>query len=371
MSETEFSIFAQKMAIVFMKDQSVEKFVLSLFSAIYFPDSEDNPVEEQLPRSYKAYYYGQNDITSIAKKIAYSLDSESFADKITLETDESIEILCDVFKDELPEINNSNYAVVIANRFKEIILNASKPKGKKIKHTNERNPTLKDKYGAYLLSESSICPNDGCSRSLYIKEKDKLCGVYEVVVIDPEQDENNVENLIAMCPFCCARYRANKSREAILRMKEIKKSLIESYESRGITEEQTIQESIRLVIEQISEIHNIPQIDLNYDPVFVRNKIEMDNNILYMKVKMHVNCYYQIVDDVFRSLSNEKHFRFNPFCQQVRYNYLRLRENGYEQDKIYYQMTKWICDATNGSWNACEIVISYFIQKCEVFDAIT
>ena len=49
---------------------------------------------------------------------------------------------------------------------------------------------------------------------------------------------------------------------------------------------------------------------------------------------------------------------------------IRFRDKGYSQDQIFYEMTKWLYDATNEKWRDCEIVIAYFTQKCEVFDVI-
>ena len=51
--------------------------------------------------------------------------------------------------------------------------------------------------------------------------------------------------------------------------------------------------------------------------------------------------------------------------------YVTFRDKGYDQDKIYYEMTKWLSDATGEAWGDCEVVISYFVQKCEVFDVIS
>lgn len=374
MASTEFSSFAQKMATVFQKEQLPEEFTKSLFAAIYFPDTDEDPVDELLPRSYKAYFYGQNDISHLAKKISYSLDPNTFAEEFCIETDGSIDALCDVFKEDCPEINSGNYGIVLAERFKQIILNAAAPNKRK-KPSNEKGiecrPSLKDKHGAYLVTEAGNCPNDGCSHSLYIRENGQLNMVYDIAVIDPDCGEDNTDNLIAMCPACCARYSSNRSPEVILRMKEIKRSLLDLYEAQEITGGQSIQDSVRLVIEQIPKMQKTSDVDLNFDPVPVRSKINADNDMLYAKAQMHVNLYYPAVNDAFIALSNEKKLRFTPFCQQVRLNYLNLNEKGYDQETIYYQMTKWLCDATNGSWNACEIVISYFIQKCEVFDVIT
>lgn len=52
--------------------------------------------------------------------------------------------------------------------------------------------------------------------------------------------------------------------------------------------------------------------------------------------------------------------------------YLNLADMGYTQDKIFDEMVNCLQTVTNEDRrSSCEVIISYFVQKCEVFDAIT
>ena len=378
MAETEFSVFAQKLSATFMGSSSPEEFAKALFVAIYLPVSEDSPVDELLPRTYKGYYYGSSNITKLARQISGSLDLSSFAEIYTTETEASVDALCESFSEECPGINAYNYSSMIAARFQRIILNAAatqkrtkKPStAKAVESMSVVQPSLKDRHGVYLVTEAGNCPNDGCTKSLYVRNNGRLEMVYEVAVIDPTLPDDNTDNLIAMCPACCAKYKTGKKPNSIQHMKGIKKKLLEAWEAHEITADQTVQEGIRFVVEKIPKLLKPENIDLNYNPVPVRKKIETSNEMLYSKAQTHVNIYYPAVNDAFMEFSTEGKLRFDPFCRQVRNTYLGLKDQGFDQETIYLQMTKWLHDATNGNWNACEIVISYFIQKCEVFDVI-
>lgn len=50
---------------------------------------------------------------------------------------------------------------------------------------------------------------------------------------------------------------------------------------------------------------------------------------------------------------------------------MNLNDMGLSQDEIFEKMVDWLQDATHENRSSCEVIISYFIQKCEVFDAIT
>lgn len=378
MSKTEFSDFAKKLSVTFMGSSPPAEFAKALFAAIYLPISEDSPVEEMLLRTYKGYYYGSSNITRLAKQISGSLDLASFADEYTTETEASVDALCVAFAEDCPGINADNYSNMIAARFQRIILNAASPqkRTKKLPTATAAesvpvvSSSLKNRYGVYLVTEVGNCPNDGCTRSLYVRNNNQLEMVYDVAVIDPALPDDNTDNLIAMCPTCCARYNTGRTPDSIRRMKSIKKILLDTCDAHEITADQTVQEGIRFVIERIPQLPKLDNVDLNYDPVPVRRKIETSNDMLYSKAKSHVNIYYLAVNDVFMDLSTEGRLRFDPFCRQVRNTYLGLKDQGYDQDTIYFHLTKWLHETTNGNWNACEIVISYFIQKCEVFDVI-
>ena len=375
MAATEFSAFAQKMAVVFRGNDSPEVFTQAMFDAIYLQDNDTNPVEELLPRSYKSYFYGERNITDLAQSIAGSLDPGHFAEMFSSDVDATVAYLCEAFADTCPNINSENYALQIGDRFRRIITDAAatqKRKRRSAKQTTGHVVLPKDKHGVFLVAEvGSVCPNDGCSKSLYIRTNGRLEMIYDVVVIDPAESNDDTDNLLALCPACCAKYVAERTPESIIRLKEIKSELVTAYDARGITSEQTVQDAVRQVISKIPKLHKSSDVDLNYIPVPVRKKIEISNELLYAKAQSHVNLFYPAVNDAFMELSAEGKLRFKPFCLQVRANYLGLQEQGFDQDTIYYQMTKWLFEATNENWNACEIVISYFIQKCEVFDAIT
>ena len=121
MADTEFSAFAQKMAVVFRGDEPPEAFARALFAAIYLPNKEEDPVDETLPRTYRSYFYGERNITDLAKSIADSLDPENFAEEFTSANEATRLYLCEAFDDVCPDINISNYPCQIANRFRKII----------------------------------------------------------------------------------------------------------------------------------------------------------------------------------------------------------------------------------------------------------
>ena len=384
MAETEFKVFAHKLATYFQGSDSPEEFTRTLFVKIYLNPNGDSLLYDMEVRTLRGYFYGEHDITILAKKINKDLDSQYFEEFIDTETDDTIKSLCSEFTDECPGIDENNFKQKISERFKQIIRNAATPKrkGKKKDSLSTQcsvvtsvatvQPSIKEQFGALLVAEErSVCPNDGCSTPLFVNVGGKLGPNYEVVCIDPLVPEMKMENLIALCPSCYSRYITGRTDEQIQRLLNIKKSLVGDYEAKETVSMQKVEDGIRRVLEKIPRMQAPANIDLNYDPVTLRQKIATDNLMLYLKTKTNVNVYYSAVQAVFTELNTERVLRYQPFCLQVRMTYLNFADKGWTQDKIFEKMVDWLQETTNEDRNSCEVIISYFIQKCEVFDAIT
>ena len=377
MADTEFKFFAQTLATKYKKRQKVEAFVESLFREIYLPEEEISPIDNTEPRTFRAYYYGQNDITALAEQISGSLDTANFARFIETDSDDTIAYLSEKFAPVCDDIDDTNSAQAIAEYFKDIIDHAAAPKTKSTSltvRTGGGAPTVQPvakKHGVFLVAEAgSICP-DCHQKPLFAYGDGKNELVYDVAVIDPDESDEDINNLIALCPECAAKYLALRTPMDIARMRNNKKALLEAFDNQEIRSEQHIPDGVRRVIDKIPSIQAPANADLNYDPAAVREKIEIENFRLYLTVKTQVNVFFHDVHEAFQELGREGKLRFNSFCQQVKYMYVTFRDKGYDQDKIFYEMTKWLSDATGEAWGDCEVVISYFVQKCEVFDVIT
>ena len=202
MAETEFKVFAQKLATYFQGNDSPEEFTRMLFARIYFNPNGDSLLHDMEARTLRGYFYGEHDITTLAKKINRDLDSQYFEEFIDTETDDTIKGLCAAFAVECPRINSENFKNRIAERFKEIFCNAATIKRKRKKRTElvsqsqektvvaTMTTSIKEHYRALLVAEErSVCPNDGCSTPLFVNVEGRLGVNYEVTIIDPSVSE--------------------------------------------------------------------------------------------------------------------------------------------------------------------------------------
>ena len=89
---------------------------------------------------------------------------------------------------------------------------------------------------------------------------------------------------------------------------------------------------------------------------------------------MLAHAYYHFVRKHLSEL-DDAGSNFKIIANQVQNYYLKLaRSKGKSQSDIYYDIVDWIMhklSLSNDYRIACEIVVSFFVQNCEVFDEIS
>ncbi|MBC2724684.1 MAG: hypothetical protein HGJ97_18840 [Desulfosporosinus sp.] len=375
-----FNDFANILHSVLADGKKTDEFTKELFlNIVEYSDDEDNLVENLTLPTFKSYFNGRRSISNIAKKINAHIETELFVAFINSFAAGAISNLCDALAAYRPDITLYNTGEVCADLFKQILIEAASIK----KHKNTTpviyksgsggaTDEVRQKYETRLLVESKgLCPNDNCCRPLYISANGQTGMNYKITQIDPNLPPDSYKNLIALCPDCSKKYLLLKDNNQIHRLKKIKEHLINKAETIDILANTQVEEGVERVLRKISNTPALEVIPLGYEPVRLYEKILPVNRTLLIKAKAYVTEYYPTVHGIFQQLSKERKLHFDSFCMQVKINYIYLRDNGRTQPEIFDALVEWLASNTNDRKDLCEIVISYFIQKCEVFDAIT
>ena len=232
---------------------------------------------------------------------------------------------------------------------------------------------LKDHYGIQLLSETNQhCPNDGCLKPLYINSGDKYAFNYTIVQINPNHPRHTIDNLIALCPECASKYMLDTTPNKIERMENIKLRLSSYKDAFNSLDNIKLVDGIERVLHKISEItltYNTST--LNYTPTNIKNKMDGTNFSLYIKIQSYINHFYIEVESIFKQLELEGQLNYEMLCQQIKYQYTSLSQQGLTQCQIFNQLVTWFSEITNEDTTPCEVVVSFFVQKCEVFNDIS
>ena len=97
--------------------------------------------------------------------------------------------------------------------------------------------------------------------------------------------------------------------------------------------------------------------------MFVRKKVS--DKLLCEKVLSYVTQYFTFVRNEFKKLQPETAFEL--IACQFKQFFLQAEKSLIKQDQIFDQLVEWVANKTQASRVASEIVVSFFIQNCEVF----
>jgi hypothetical protein len=247
------------------------------------------------------------------------------------------------------------------------------------------------KYGeadqiALATQVNGRCPL--CGKKLFYVKRGRQQKAYELAHIYPlnpspeeieelqneekiHSDVNHPDNLIALCGSCHEKFDKPRTANEYRDLVKQKKAFIRRSEQEDIQSNYPIDDDIRKIIEVL--YNTLPEdrsIDLTYDPKSISKKLRDDFPLpTKQKIKSNVSSYYQIIRSKFLEVEGETPNTSELICAQVRAYYLQQLKAGSSQQEIFENIVDWINSKTKPrTIEAAEIVTSYFIQNCEVFE---
>ena len=138
--------------------------------------------------------------------------------------------------------------------------------------------------------------------------------------------------------------------------------------------EEDIEEELLILMNQLTAItdQEIEESILKYKGIKIANKIEDNYCILRRKVEFNACTYYGFIKENMKNLSVQKGLKFELLASEVKTAYLKAKGNTDDKVIIFNSLVEWMkSKVTRTSKEACEVMISFFIQNCEVFDEIS
>lgn len=239
---------------------------------------------------------------------------------------------------------------------------------------------------AFTTEVGGNCPK--CGISLFFSKGGRMLKRYEIAHIYPlnakpveaielmheerlSSDLNAFENLVAICVACHTELDKLRTAEEYRDLVALKKELLQRAEQQEIQKQYHLQEDIRHVINGLDTIA-APLLAhvLNYDPKKVDEKLDETMPLpTKNKIKHNVSDYYQYVRLRFEDLERESPNLSELISCQVKAFYCQQKVRGLSQHLIFTNVVNWFIAKTKPkTFEAAEIVASYFVQNCEVFE---
>jgi len=237
-----------------------------------------------------------------------------------------------------------------------------------------------------LAQVDSQCPS--CGRPLFYKKRSREYKEYEIAHIYPlnprpdelselsrvvllNNDVNHTDNLIPLCRPCHTRYDKPRTAEEYNELAARKRQLLALAEQQTLQVQYPIEEQIRLVVERLhTEDPENFDTDLDYEPKRVAEKFEASLPFpVRQKIRNAVSDYYPVVRREFIRMERDSPSASQLIYTQVKAFYLKQKALNIPQAQAFANIVNWIRTKTESETvEAAEIVASFFVQNCEVFE---
>lgn len=319
--------------------------------------------------------YSKRGLTkAFAKSIVYRLTPERLTSMIQKRPPALRQALAEDLQPYDDSTNKDNVGKIVADLFVEIIRTAAGivPADELvIIKQQETAVELKHKYGELLRNEAGdCCPFPGCGRALFITNGDKAIPSYEVCIIDKGKGDS-ITNLIALCPNCYAVYSVDTDKAKTRELNAVKKILLGHKESARLLDDLPLEKGIIAVISRIRKLDEKDLENASLDPKEIKQKlIRSESFALYKTVNDYVSTYYVRLREIMFNLDKRGEIDYDEIQDQMKALYRRLKKTKKSREEIFNEIVEKIHRVTLQEALYCQIVVSYFIQSCEVFDAI-
>ncbi len=254
-------------------------------------------------------------------------------------------------------------------------------------YLKERKAPTEAEQQLYLKEVSFSCPL--CGKILRHRRQGKTNKLYEIAHLFPnspteeqyerlrslprlgDNSESN-ENKIALYKDCHNQQDYHTTQEDYLKLLNIKQHFLKLTDLHEATLTMGLELEIAEVIKRVCSLREDEIARLNYTPVRLTKKFSANELLLRNRIGMYVTNYYPYIRDCFKELEGINGFRLTALSLQIKSYYTKMEGISDNKGDIFNKLVEWIMAKTlSTSRDACEAVISFFVQNCEVFHEIT
>lgn len=310
-----------------------------------------------------------------AESIIYRLSPENFVESLNDLPEATRKLLADDYQPYDSSATKDNIAQKLADCFVDILKRAAgivEPTVLEKQKLSLAEVELKNRYGAYLLSEANhTCPFPGCGRELTILNAGKSTDAFNVALVDKKKAPE-VDNLLALCPRCYAVYSIDDNPKITKELKEVKKLLLAHHKSVELLDELPLEKGIVGVLKKVKNLKEKDLVTASLDPKEIQQKVKpSDDMALYLIVNNYVTAYYVRLHEIMMNADKRGAIDYDELQDQMRAIYKRLRKAKKTKVEIFNEIVNKIHKVSLQEEIYCQIVVAYFVQSCEVYDAIT
>ena len=186
---------------------------------------------------------------------------------------------------------------------------------------------------------------------------------------------DDITNKICLCDVCSLNYLHDPTVETYDKLLKLKKMSVFEGAASSTLARYELEEQIVDILDKISATDPEGEIIRSFrmKPLDPCNKITKDNYLLIKAIKDDNEAFFWFIKDRISQLDANKS-SFTIIASEIRTSFLKLHSEGHTQSEIFEALIEWIMNKhlLDASYrNAAHIIVSYFVQSCEVFNEIS
>ena len=344
-------------------------------------EAEDGELDPSSPLRFtdsslrKIYSSGFN--KKISNAILSNLSSANFIDAINEGwNDDVLENLSNDLKEYDREITKDNLGKRLFSLLENCLLESADTRTeseKKLVSAKNNSEIAKKKFGKSLIIDCNFkCSIENCGHSLItILSDGESSAKYEIITLSKKRSLQ-YKDLLCVCNDCFQRYTLHCSPEERQKLLTLKQVQMNRRTAMLVLDDASLHKNISKLLSKLSEMTELKETQLNYDPVSVSKKLDGTAPFVFVElVKTYVRYYFATIDSIMKDLARQNLYNDNLIRAQIREAFLSLEEKGIPPQTIFDNMVGWIQNLTKQNEQYCVLVVAYFIQSCEVFHVIT
>ena len=303
---------------------------------------------------------GERSASAVAAKAIEHYSEDIFGEFI-LETIvyENVNDLRKEFRGYGIKISKTDYDLSLAGAFRKILITEASKYRANTPHGNY-------KLRSMLLEENptGICPCLGCGNRLSLQpEENRRYLLLQCLFLD--DGPKDYSNSIGICDEC---YQSKNFDFEDLRKK--KTGFLSRIRALTEMEDPLFSERLRLAAKKLVELRFEMDSKLSYKSLTIYQKISSDQPLLLNKIRNYIVTYFPLLREVF-SESDGNGYSFDSLSKSIHRMYLNAEIQGLDQSAIFSVLSTKISEVINEELIVGEIIVSFFVQTCEVFHEIS
>ena len=178
-----------------------------------------------------------------------------------------------------------------------------------------------------------------------------------------------IDNIILLCERSHHIQDDQTTQEDYLRLYDIKQKQHRQRKAKESISEINIEPEIDKVLEGLRNVKLDELVELKMIPVEVKQKVS--DHILQTKILGYVTQYFNYVQTKLQDIDKTHTLLSEAIAKEISLCFTKTKCAGliFDQNAVFDAIVNWLISKTQGDRGACEIVVAYYVQDCEVFDA--